>query len=807
MGKTKKPRELASSKLRCAGAKLLPKFATTADVRPLKDGIIGQERAVRAMEFGLRVKRPGYNIFVVGQSGSGRTTYARVAAEAVARTEAIPTDWVYKYNFNDSEQPIAVQLPAGRGQELRHDLEELLNQLRQEITQVLTGRAFEEQSSQISRRFQQESTQLLGELEHRATEVGFSIKRGQSGFATIPLKDGEPISQEDYSQLPEEERERYDQIGQELQVQIGETLHRLRQVEQKVREEYHQLEQETVTAVIQPLINGLRERYQDVEGVLQHLDLVQQEIMDNVDDYKAAGEQDDEQRNWFMRLMEEPAAHHYQVNLLVNHANTQGAPVVVETNPTYYNLFGSVEYRSQMGMLATDFMQIKPGALHLANGGYLIVQANDVLLGFLAWDTLKRALKTKEIRIENIGEQYRMLPTTTLKPEIIPLRLKVIMIGSSLLYHLLYHYDEDFRKLFKIKADFDTAMDYNREHVAKYVAFISSLCQREGLRPLDRGAVARVIEYSLRLVNSQRKLSTRFNEVAELLYEAEAWASVEGQDVVTAGHVDRASKEKIQRSNRIETQIQEMLLEGKLMISTKSERVGQVNGLAVYSLGDYSFAKPTRITAKTFMGQRGIVNIEREIQMSGSIHSKGIMTLSGYLGGQYGTDKPLALSASLGFEQVYEEIDGDSAASAELYAILSSLADLPLKQELAVTGSVNQHGEIQPIGGVNEKIEGFFALCQAQGLTGQQGVIIPHQNTDELMLSGEVVQAVAAGQFHIYPVQHIDEGLLLLTGHPSGTRRDNGTFTRASVHYRVNRRLEEMARGLIKFGREGGKRK
>ncbi|MEW5899220.1 MAG: Lon protease family protein, partial [Bacillota bacterium] len=490
----------------------------------------------------------------------------------------------------------------------------------------------------------------------------------------------------------------------------------------------------------------------------------------------------------------------YKVNLFVNNADTKGRPVIIESNPYYYNLFGKIEYRSVMGSLTTDFTMLKAGAVHRANGGYLILQAKDVLSDPLAWDALKKALKNRQTIIENIGEQYRIVPTASLRPEPIPVDVKVILIGSPYLYYLLYALDEDFQKFFKVRVDFDTEMPRTPENLKNYAAFAGSVCSREKLKHFDRAGLAELIEYGSRLCGDQNKLSTRFNEVVQIIYEAAAWAEAEGAAHVSAPHVRRAVEERVYRSSRLEEKIQEMIRQGKILVDTEGAVMGQVNGLSVVDIGDYSFGKPSRITAKTFMGQEGVVNIERETRMSGRLHTKGVLTLAGFLGDRFAQDKPLRLSARITFEQLYEGVDGDSASSTELYALLSALSGLPVKQGIAVTGSVNQNGEIQPIGGVTEKIEGFFAVCKIKGLTGEQGVIIPHQNVDNLMLKHEIIEAVQEGKFHIYAVRTVEEGISILTGAPAGIRGADGKYPENTVFYLVDKKLREYAEGLAGFG-------
>ncbi len=778
---------------------------TSADVPPLTD-FIGQERAVRAMEFGLTMKAPGYNIYVAGPPGTGKSTYTQAVVSQYAAREKPPQDWCYLYNFTDPDRPLAVALPAGAGQALQKDMEELVADLRTAIPKAFEEGQYERDKAAIVQEFQRQMDDALQRLREEAAQNNFVMKQGPSGFLFVPLKEGKPMSPEEFEALPPEERRWLEERGRHLHQRLEETFQTGRVLEKAARERVRELEKQIVLFAAGPLVERLKEKYRAYPRLVEYLDQVLEDVTTHLDDFKGTEEKATqppfpipwETRDPYLR---------YRVNLFVNNAGATGAPVVVEPSPHYYNLFGKIEYRSHMGTFGTDFTMIKPGALHRANGGYLILQASDVVVDPIVWDTLKRAMKNRRALVENIGEQYRIVPTVSLRPEPIPLDVKVILIGNPWLYHLLYYFDEDFAKFFKVKVDFDTEMPRTPENLRHYVAFVGAVCRREGLRHFDRSGLAELVEYGSRLAGNQHKLSTRFNEVVEIVYEAAAWADAENAPLVTARHVKRAIEERVYRSNRLEEKIQELMLQGKILVDTSGEAVGQVNGLSVLDVGDYVFGRPSRITARTFMGEEGVVNIERETKLSGNIHSKGVLTLAGYLGGKFAQDKPLCLSARITFEQLYEGVEGDSASSAELFALLSSLADLPVKQSLAVTGSVNQHGEIQPIGGVTEKIEGFFALCKARGLTGDQGVIIPAQNVDNLMLKDEVLEAVEKGLFHIYAIRTVEEGITLLTGVPAGERGPDGTYPEDTVFGRVDRRLRAYAEGLARFGaggRDGG---
>ena len=778
---------------------------TTEDMQPL-EGFIGQERAVRAMQFGLSMTAPGYNIFVVGPPGTGKSTYVQAIVSKAAAEGTVPDDWCYIYSFSDKDRPLAVSLPAGEGRGFKDDVEELLVDLRVNIPKAFESGDYENKKGAIVQSVQQKMANYFQEIEAAALADGFDMKRTPNGIIFIPLKDGKPFSAEDFESLGAPERREFEDKGRKLHKKLEETFHTGRQLEKEANEQIAELEKEIALFAIGPLFDSLLEKYNKFPPVIDYLKMYLKDITKNLDLFKGAAPTP-EQLHAFMPQEESDPFIRYRANLFVSNQTDNGAPVVIEPSSHYYNLFGKIEYRSQMFALSTDYTMIKPGSLHRANGGYLILQIKDVMSDPFAWDTLKKALKYRQATVENIGEQYRLVPTVTLRPEPIPLNVKVILIGSPLLYNLLYTWDEDFEKLFKVKVDFDTEMPRNPDNLRQYASFVNSVCQREKLRHFSREGLARIIEYGSRLAGHQGKLSTRFNEVIEIVYEAAAWAQAENSRYVEASHVDKALREKGYRSNGLEEKIQEMFTQEKILIDTSGAMAGQVNGLYVIDSGGYTFGRPARITARTYMGRGGVVNIERETKMSGSIHSKGVLTLAGYLGGKFAQVKPLGLTAQITFEQLYDGIEGDSASSAELYAILSSLAGLPVNQSLAVTGSVNQFGEVQPIGGATEKIEGFFDVCAAKGLSGTQGVVIPAQNIDDLMLKEEVLEAVRNDRFHIYAVRNIEEGIELLSGIPAGDVKEDGSYPEGSVFGMVDRKLREYNEGLSKSGSGNSEKK
>lgn len=784
-------------------------FVSTADL-PADEQVIGQDRAVRALKFGLGIDQPGYNIFVSGPPGTGRSTYSRTAVEQAARGRAVPAGWCYVRNFAAAGEPIAITFPAGRGSAFRHDMEELVAEVREGLRRAFASEVYEKQRAEIVRKYEQAIGEIWQALEEQARGKGLMLQRTPTGVATVPVDlQGKPVPEETFRQLPEEDRNRLTAGMREFEELVTEAVRKARTLEREGRDVLRGLERQVAHYMIDAPAARLREQYAEFPKAVAFLAAAEQDMLEHVSEI--AGDHEEETpgapRLPDLPLPRRDPTARYQVNLLVDHAETKGAPVILESNPTFYNLIGKAEYRAEFGALVTDLTMIKPGALHRANGGYLILQARDVLTSPFAYEGLKRALRGREIRIEPLGDALGMLPAATLRPEPIPLDVKVVLIGTPDLYHLLYQLDEEFEKLFKIRADFDTVVDRTPETQREYARGIATMCRKACICNFDASAVAAVLEYSARLAASQDKLSTRFNEVGEIVFEAAAWARQQGRPLATREDVRRAIEEKALRSNLVEEKIREMIAKGQLLIDTDGAVVGQINGLSVLQLGDYAFGQPSRITARAFVGSRGVVNIEREIQMSGRIHSKGVFVLSSFLASRFAQEHPLSLSASLTFEQLYSDVDGDSASSTELYALLSELAGLPIEQGIATTGSVNQRGEIQPIGGVNEKIEGHYFVCKIRGLTGRQGVIIPHQNVRDLMLRDEVVAAVRDGRFHVWAVRSVDEGIEILTGTEAGTSAGEGGYPPGSVNSRVAARLAELARRYREFGNPEDRRK
>ena len=778
-------------------------FQTTADVAPLI-GTIGQPRAIDAIEFGLEIDTHGYNLFLSGNTGSGRESTILDYLNQLAAKIRPPSDWIYVHNFVDPDQPRAIELPAGQGIQFEKDMREFVIAARREIPRAFESDEYDRRRRQGLNDLSQQRDSLLATLQSFAQTRGFMLEMTPAGIVTVPIVDGKPITPEDFEKLPEDRQKTYAQQSEEIQAQIASTMRELRQIEKQAAVRISELDREIAIFVIGPFLEELRERYGLFPKIVAYLDELQNDIPVHLHDFapQPVGQPQSDQTVPLAQMQSQQREEHlarYRVNVLIDNSQAMGVPVIFERNPTYYNLVGRVDYRATFGALVTDFSQIKPGSLHRANGGFLVLQVTDVLRSPFAWDALKRSLSSHEIQIENLGEQYSALPTARLRPEPVPLNLKVVLIGSPTIYQMLLSLDDEFPELFKVKADFAPDMDWTEEHVANYAAFISRHVRDSQLRHFDKGAVARVIEHGARLREDQRKLSTRLLEIANVVTEASYWAQRSGHDPVMAIDVETAVQKRIYRSNLIEERTREMIDNGTIMIDTEGVQVGQVNGLAVLNLGDYEFGQPSRITARVSLGRGNIVSIERETELSGAIHSKGVMILTGYLRGTYGERTPLAASATITFEQSYGGIDGDSASSTELYALLSALSGVPLRQGIAVTGSVNQYGQVQAVGGVSHKIEGFFAVCKAHGLTGNQGVMIPETNVPTLMLNEEVVQAVRDEKFSIWRVSTIDEGIEILSGVPAGIRSQDGTLPEGTIHRLVEDRLRQLAETAQEF--------
>ncbi|MEA3489781.1 MAG: ATP-binding protein [Candidatus Omnitrophota bacterium] len=781
-------------------------FKTTEDYE-FEHEPLHQERGVSSIDFGLNVKYDGFNIFVCGAAGTGRNTQVNKAVNEIASTEKTPDDWIYVYNFTQEDEPVAMRLPAGRGIMLKKDMEELIEELQIEIPKAFESEDYETRKHDLLKEYKQKRDSALEDIEKKAYDEGFVLKQSATGVVLVPRAGDKAMSQEEYEKVSDEEKENIEKKKHELHIKIEQVLSEVRSMEKAAKMRIKELEREVALFSVKHVMDELRFKYREFEDIIEHLNHVQEDIINNIDIFK---EEEEQAQSGLFGMKGAPRKNvfiKYQVNLLVDHRHSKGAPVIREPNPTYYNLLGRIEYMSHFGSMSTDFTMIAPGALHKANGGYLVLQAMDVLSSFMAWDALKRVIRNHEIKVEDINEQFRLISTTSLKPKPIPCDIKIIMIGPPWLYQLLYKFDEDFRKMFKIKADFDIEMDRDEDKIKKYAAFIKVRCEEEGLRHFERNAVAEVIEYGARLTHDQEKLSACFMYIADILRESDYWAGQDNAEYVEGQHVKKAIHEKIYRSNLIEEKIIELIDKNVLMIDVTGSVAGQVNGLAVIDIGEYMFGKPSRITARTYMGKKGVVDIERQVKMGGNIHSKGVLILSGYFGEKFAQDSPLNFSASICFEQSYDGIEGDSASSTEAYCLLSSLSGAAINQSIAVTGSMNQHGFIQPVGGINEKIEGFYHVCRTKGLTGKQGVIIPALNVKHLMLKDEVVDAVKKGKFHIWAISTVDEGIEILTGIKTGKKDKKGKYPRGTINYLVDKKLREYSQKSSKAGKKGGRKK
>lgn len=749
-----------------------------------------QKSASDSLQFGFDIRSDGYNIFALGEPGLGKHELIMTLAQEKALSEETPDDFVYVYNFKDPDRPMYLQLPPGKGSVFAKDMSELIEHLRKDIPKIFESKEYENEKNQLVEKFQEFDRQIFESLAEEARGRGFVLERGVDGFVFLPVKDGEVMDDEKFSKLSDIEKRSIQEKIKVLQARLKEAIKMVKEAEKETKRKLVELEKRIAGSAIVYHIDDLKEKYNYNQKIIDYLNLVQEDVLNNLDDFKQS--ELPVPTNIALRFFKpEPSFLRYQVNVFIDRTDQKGAPIVYETNPTHSNLMGKVEYRFQMGMAVTDFTLIKPGALHKANGGYLILDALDVFRNPFSYDILKRAIKNKEIKIEDPLEAYHMA-SGTLKPEPIPLNIKLILIGSPFIYYILYNYDEDFPKIFKVKADFERDMDWNEEGERSYAFFVNQLREKENLLPFDDSAIQRIIEYGGRLVSDQKKLSMKVEEIATLTRESHYVAKKNGKNIVEREDVRKAIEMRKQRHNRLERRIQEAIMRDIYLISTEGTKVGTINGLSVYDLGDYSFGRPSRITARVSVGKEGVVHLDREAKLSGKIHDKGSMVITAYLNSKFGSKTPLSFNATLCFEQLYEMVEGDSASVAEVIVLQSALGNLPLKQNLAVTGSLNQHGEVQPIGGVNEKIEGFFAVCKERGLTGDQGVVIPKSNAQHLMLDEEVQEAISKGLFHIYAIENAEEALELFTGLPAGIPNEKGEYEEGTANYIILNSLREL---------------
>ncbi len=806
--------EVTPDKLRLRCDPDIFKFDCTSDIPSLRE-FIGQDRAIKALQFGLSVDHDGYNIFVSGLGGSGKTAIVKtyLQRQEEVRGEIHPDDWCYVYNFDDADRPSVLSVPQGKGKAFREGVSNVLDRLKEDLAKAFSSEEYQNRRKALVEEVQKEQQGMFREAEEEAKQQGFLFQMSPMGPVAVPTKNGEPLSQSEYMAMSEKDRAQLEERRMELMKKLQTMFEKAGDLQKQLGERLESSDRETAGFTVSHLFSGLERDFENVPQVRKFIDGLKKYTVENLEIFKQQDPQQ-QQQQMFMGMPANVLARGrdpylpYQVNLFVDNSETKGAPVIEESNPMFTNMFGKTERRFLLGGYLSDHTMLKPGSLHLANQGYLLVSIRDILMNPGVWMALKRAVKSHKLGVEDAYETFGLIAPQGMKPEPMPIDVKVVLIGDPFLYQMLATYDDDFWELFKIKADVNPEIERNDDNMFAYAAFIAGCCEDCEIKHFDPSGVAKVIEYSSRHVEDQNKLSSRFAKIKELVQEAEHWAKSDNADLVSSSHVRRALDEQKFRHNLPDERIREMITRGTIMIDTEGSVVGQVNGLSIYALGDVAFGKPSRITCQTFLGRGGVINIERESQLSGRIHDKGVLILSGYLGWKYAQEHPLSLSASLCFEQSYTGVEGDSASSAELHALLSSISDIPLRQDIAVTGSVNQKGEIQPIGGVNYKIEGFYQVCKAKGLTGQQGVMIPWNNLQNLMLDEEIVEAVEQGRFHIYSVKTIDEGIELLTGIEAGRRRDDGTYPEGTVNNRVDSKLKEMAGKLRHFvSPDGGERR
>ena len=791
----KRKNELGYKELKVTCDPKLLNFNTTDELEPISTGI-GQERGIKALEFGLNVDINGYNVYVEGPYGVGKTAYVKNYLSTISKKKKVPNDWCYVYNFANPNEPVAISLPAGQGKEFKATMDSFINEIKVDIKNTFNNEDFEKEKNLIKQEYETKRTLLLEKLNQTSAEYGFTVKSSQNGIYMMPILNGKTIAEEEFNKLDDAVKKDFEEKSSIVQQHIMTAISEIKSIERESDKRIEEWQSNVALLTINGHINLIKSKYKRNKKINNFLESIKKDILKNINLFTA------DEKAIEGKLQGPQAAHpevykpwlNYRVNLFIDNSNLEGAPFVADTNYSYHNIFGKLEYENYYGTLKTDFTMLKPGLLHIANGGYLVFQANDLLTNSLCYDALKKVLRSKTLGIENAADPRSSMVMISLKPEPIPLDLKVILIGDENIYQTLLAMDPDFRKLFKIKVEFADEAPLNRDNMIKLSRFVKGYCDHEELPPLDNKAMAKVIEYASKLADNQEKLATRFTDLSVIVGEAATWAKLGKSKIITEEYITKALTEKVDRVKKYDERYMEMIKDDTLLISTSGSNVGQINGLTIMNVGDYTFGKPVKITANTYTGKNGIINIEREVELSGSSHSKGILILSGYLGEMFAQDMPLSLTASICFEQLYSGVDGDSASSTELYALLSSLSEIPINQAFAVTGSVNQKGQIQPIGGVNDKIEGFFQVCKMRGLDGSHSVIIPKQNIRNLNLSDEVVQAVKESKFHIYAITTIDEGIELLTGVPAGSRDENGNFPAGTINYLVYQKLKKYAK-------------
>lgn len=766
-------------------------FETTENLESIETGI-GQDRGIKALEFGLNVDVKGYNLYIEGPSGVGKTMYTKNYLKKLAAKKKVPQDWCYIYNFENPNEPIAVSLPAGQGKEFKDSMDGFIKEIKKDIRNTFNNDDFEKEKELIKQEYEEKRTNLMENLNNESMKFGFQVKSAQNGIYMMPVLDGKALKEEEFEKLDEDIKNQYEEKSGVVQQMIMDAISQIKVIERASDKKISEWQSNVALLTVNVHINYLKSKYKRNKKINKFLSDVKKDVLSNVPNFLEDDQPLQQPPQNPIQQKPDPCLN-YRVNLFVDNSNLEGAPIIMDTNYSYNNIFGKLEYENYYGALKTDFTMLQSGLLQKANGGYIIFQAKDLLQNGACYEMLKKVLRVKAISIENAVEQQTSMVMVSLKPEPIPLNLKVILIGDESIYYTLLSMDEDFRKLFKIKVEFEEEAPVNNENVNKLARIIHDYCIQEELPPLDKFAMARVAEYSSRIAGDQSKLSTLFNDIFVIIGEAATWAKMSRSKMITENFIEKALKERKQRIKKYDERYIKMIEDNSLLISTNGQRVGELNGLTVMSIGDYTFGKPAKITVNTYAGKTGIVNIEREVELSGSTHSKGVLILSGFLGERFAQDIPLSLTASICFEQLYNGVDGDSASSTELYGLLSSLSGIPIEQSIAVTGSVNQKGEIQPIGGVNEKIEGFYQICKMRGLDGTHGVMIPKQNIKNLQLNDEVIESVKNGLFKIYAISNIDEGIEILTGVPAGKRNKDGKFPSGTINNLVYEKLKKYA--------------
>ena len=775
----------------------------TTDELPMFYGTIGQERALDALGFGLSLESTGFNIFLLGENGTGRITTIKSILMQKAVSEPVPPDWCYVYNFKEADKPKSIKLSAGRGRELKKALQEVIEAVQKKISEVFESDEYTAKEAEVHKAFEKHRREVIEELSHLAKEEGFVLQVSQMGMMIIPAtKEGIPMSQEKLGELTDEEKQKLRERSDELQEKMKEGVKKIREAEATFKEQHHQLESDLALSVVSQIMEPYLDEFKEEPDVLEHLKAVQADILENIGEFRKKEEAQQPQGPQFQVPQKDAVFRKYTVNVLIDNSEVKGAPVIIESNPIYPNLFGTIERQVWFGALVTDFTMVKPGVLHKANGGYLIMKALALLKYWLAWEALKRALRDEEIRIEDLGELYGLFSTRTIRPEPIPLNVKIVLTGDPHLFELLHVYDDRFPKLFKVKAHMDDRVDRKDETIIQSAQMIGNLCREQNLRHVDRSGVSRVLEYSMERTEDRDKLTLELGDISDLIKEANYFAGLEQSELIRREHVEKAIEKRIFRSNLLEERIRELVEKDIFWVETDGTKVGQINGLSILWTGDHEFGKPNRITATVSVGREGVVAIERESKMSGNLHTKGVMILTSFLKERFAHNKPLSLSATFTFEQSYGMVEGDSASSTELCALLSALGRVPIQQGIAMSGSVSQKGEIQPVGGVTKKIEAFFDICKYKGLNGRQGVIIPAKNARNLMLKQEVIDAVKGNQFHIWAISTIEEGIEILTGMEAGTLQPDGIYPEGTLFRKVDDRLLELVEIVRKFGKE-----